>query len=208
MRDTTADDLVALIDNETTFFHSADRVAYATVNIAGHRETSPIRSQAFRWWMLRRYYEEYEETPSSAAVNAALGVLEGEAFCEGKERRVFMRLGEHRGSFYLDLGNARWEAVEIDSRGWHITPNPSVRFYRPRGMASLPSPIRGGSLDELRQFVNVSGRDDWILLVAWLLGALCPHGPFPVLTLHGEQGSAKSTTARILSGRFHKYDDE
>ena len=36
------------------------------------------------------------------------------------------------------------------------------------------------------------------LVVAWLTAALRPVGPYPILSLHGEQGSAKSTLARIL----------
>ena len=37
-----------------------------------------------------------------------------------------------------------------------------------------------------------------MLLAAWLVAAFRPHGPYPILVLHGEQGSAKSTTARVL----------
>ncbi len=37
-----------------------------------------------------------------------------------------------------------------------------------------------------------------MLLVAWLIAAFRPHGPYPILVLHGEQGSAKSTTSRVL----------
>lgn len=36
------------------------------------------------------------------------------------------------------------------------------------------------------------------LLVGWLVGALSPGGPYPLLVLQGEQGSAKSTTVRVL----------
>jgi hypothetical protein len=50
----------------------------------------------------------------------------------------------------------------------------------------------------LRPFINVSTESDWILVVEWLIAALRGRGPFPILVLHGEQGSAKSTTARVL----------
>jgi hypothetical protein len=59
-------------------------------------------------------------------------------------------------------------------------------------------PHKGGCIDKLRPFVNVATDDDWRLVVAWLIQALRPRGPYPVLALHGEQGCAKSTTARVL----------
>jgi hypothetical protein len=49
----------------------------------------------------------------------------------------------------------------------------------------------------LRNFLNVAD-DYWPLLLGWLVAALRPRGPYPVLCLHGEQGSAKSTTALLL----------
>ena len=46
--------------------------------------------------------------------------------------------------------------------------------------------------------VNLGDEQDFRLIVGWLLMTLNPNGPFPVLVLEGEQGSAKSTTARAL----------
>jgi hypothetical protein len=45
--------------------------------------------------------------------------------------------------------------------------------------------------------VNVSDRD-WPLVLGWLVAALRPSGPFAVLFLYGEQGSAKTTLAMLL----------
>src|SRR5262249_30177683 len=39
---------------------------------------------------------------------------------------------------------------------------------------------------------------DWRLVVSWLLAALRPVGPYPVLVVYGEQGSAKSSLVRVL----------
>ena len=48
--------------------------------------------------------------------------------------------------------------------------------------------------------MNIGADDDeqWMLLVEWLIGTFHPRGPYPVLALHGHQGSAKSTTSRVL----------
>jgi hypothetical protein len=37
-----------------------------------------------------------------------------------------------------------------------------------------------------------------MLVTGWLVQAYRPRGPYPVLCLHGEQGSAKSTAAKVL----------
>jgi hypothetical protein len=62
-------------------------------------------------------------------------------------------------------------------------------------------PVHGGSVKELKKFVNVTEGDDneWVLLVSWIIGLFSPSGPFSILIIQGEQGSAKSTTAKILS---------
>jgi hypothetical protein len=67
-------------------------------------------------------------------------------------------------------------------------------------MLPLPVPEPGGSLEELRALINAPGDAEWRLLVGWLIAALRPGRPFPVLVLQGEQGSAKSTTGRFLRG--------
>jgi hypothetical protein len=65
-------------------------------------------------------------------------------------------------------------------------------------MLPLPAPESGGTLDVLRKFVNVPSDDDWSLLVAWLVAALRPIGPYPVLALFGEHGTAKTTTQELF----------
>ena len=63
-------------------------------------------------------------------------------------------------------------------------------------MLPLPDPVAGGSLELVRPFVNVVD-DSWPLFQGWMVGALRPRGPYSILLVHGEQGSAKSTLVRI-----------
>src|SRR2546430_661531 len=53
-------------------------------------------------------------------------------------------------------------------------------------------------LHDQRQTLNVGDDGNWRMILAWLLGTLRASGPYAVLVLHGEQGSAKSTTAEGL----------
>jgi hypothetical protein len=65
-------------------------------------------------------------------------------------------------------------------------------------MQPLPVPVPGGSVETLRSFLNVQSDTDFVLVVAWALAVLRDRGPYPVLALSGEQGSAKSTFSAIL----------
>jgi hypothetical protein len=111
---------------------------------------------------------------------------------------VYLRLAGDDEVIYLDLGDEQWQVVEVTAGGWRITTDAPVRFRRRPGMSALPVPVRGGKLEELRDYVNLGSDDDWRLLVAHLLSTARPAGPYLVLALHGEQGSAKSTTAHLL----------
>jgi hypothetical protein len=73
-----------------------------------------------------------------------------------------------------------------------------VKFVRHANMLAVPIPQRGGTLDELRPFINVKTEDDFVLLKAFLVGALRPGHPFANLAVSGEQGSAKSTVSRYV----------
>jgi hypothetical protein len=58
--------------------------------------------------------------------------------------------------------------------------------------------MRGGSIEALAPFLNLASENDFVLVVAWLLGALRAGGPYPVLAIAGEQGSAKTVLSKLL----------
>src|SRR4029453_6216375 len=136
-------------------------------------------------------------TANSQAVEEALATLEGQALFDGGEEAGHLRLAEWEGGLYLDLCDRAWRVVEIGPGGWRVCAQSPVRFKRTRGMQPLPIPEGGGSLDALREFLTVDD-DGWRLVVGWLLKTLRPDRPFPVLALHGEQGSGKSTQCRMV----------
>ena len=57
------------------------------------------------------------------------------------------------------------------------------------------SPVRRSGSAGLRSFCNLATRDDFDLVLAWLLAGLRQGGPYPLLALSGEQGSARPDLA-------------
>ena len=193
--DSQASQLLKLAE-DIELFHTADSKAYAKIMVNEHSEIWAIRGDRFKNFLGRFFYERTGKAASSQAVQDALGVLEAKANFDGEQHEVGVRLAEHNGNIYLDLADDKWRAVEIRPDGWSILDESPVRFRRPSGMLPLPEPIAGGSLDALRVYANVETEDDWVLFRCVLLGMLQPCGPFPVVTLHGEQGSAKARRQR------------
>lgn len=194
---TQADILIDLAQS-AALFHSPNGSGYADLDINGHRETWAIRAKGFRRWLARRFFEETGGAPSSEALQSALNVIEAKAHFDAPERQVYVRVGGIDGRLYLDLGDEDWRAIEIDAPGWRIVADPPVRFRRASGMKAMPIPVSGGSIETLRSFLNVQSEADFVLVVAWALACLRNRGPYPVIVLSGEQGSAKSTFSAIL----------
>ena len=170
----------------------------APTDVDGHRETWPVRSKGFKRWLIQKYYKKTDGAPNSEAMTAALNVIDAKAHFNAPEVEVFVRVAGRDGKIFIDMCNDKWQAVEVDETGWRLVDDPPVRFRRASGMLPLPIPEKGGDIQALRKFLNVRDDNDFVLAVMFLLAALRPHGPYPVMCLSGEQGSAKSTFMNIL----------
>jgi hypothetical protein len=188
----------AVLGTPVSLFHTARGIAYADLEIDQHRETWPVRSKQFRAWLRGRHYERTGEALGLATIRSILDLLEARAEFDAPERTIHIRVAQHEDCMYLDLADHGWRAVEIGPDGWRIITHPPVRFRRAAGMLPLPSPERGGSIETLASFLNLPARDDQVLVVSWLLGALQHAGPFPLLAIAGEQGSAKTVLSKLL----------
>jgi hypothetical protein len=131
-------------------------------------------------------------------VKDAVETISARAMFGGPEKPVFLRVAGHGGAVYVDLCNENWEVVEITTENYSVVAKPPVKFERKSNSAPLPYPVAGGSIEDLQTFLNVETDEDFRLVASWLVGAFNPGGPYPVLELNGQQGSAKSTTVRVL----------
>ena len=80
-----------------------------------------------------------------------------------------------------------------DRRNFHV----ELSSHNDLCRAFLAEPRPGGSLEELRPFLNV---DDYAGRIrGYLVATLRPDVPCPVLVVKGDQGAGKSTACRAIS---------
>jgi hypothetical protein len=178
-------------------WHTPSKEAYATIVVDNHKENWPVRSQAFKRFVAKQFFDEQGKAMNSEALAAALNLLEAKAIFDGYEHLVHVRVAGHGGNVFLDLCNSDWQVVQITPQGWGIVDDPPIRFRRSRGMLPLPAPEPGGSVEPLRDFLYLDD-NAWCLVICWLVATLRPRGPYPILALFAEQGSGKSTIGRLL----------
>jgi len=179
-------------------FHNANSEGFATLRVADHLETFRLRDAAFKSRLGRLLYKSTGAVASLENLGAALNLLDAQALFDGPEKAVNVRVAQTQGAIYLDLGDAEWRTVQITPSGWQVTPLSPVTFWRTRGTIALPTPVRGGSLADLRLFLNLRSEEDFLLILGWLVAAFRPVGPFPILVIEGNQGAAKTTGGKLL----------
>lgn len=208
----------AVLDAGVTFWRDPRGTAYATIPREERIERYAVRGTSFKN-IVRLLYGDANpaavkgkagETArpgsvSDHALSEALGAFEALAL-RGEEREPRPRLCRAPdGAVWLDLGRPDWSLVEVTAMRWRIVPGADVPLIRPGGLGALPVPRReAGALKGMRRLLNVrpaqdgQPETDFLLMVGWLIAALYPEGPFPILALDGEQGSAKTTAAKML----------
>lgn len=190
--------LVALARRQFRTVLGTDGKCYA-VPLDGPRVALTLRGEnGLRTRLARAYFDETQSAAGASAIADAMTVLEGQAV-DTEPEPVALRVARHDGALVLDLGTPDGRAVVISPNGWEILDTSPVLFRRTRLTSPLPTPERAGmgGLDRLRALLNVS-ESGFRLLVAWLVAGLFPDIPHPILALAGEQGTAKSTTGRML----------
>ena len=189
------------------------------------RHVLAIRSAAFRDWLTAAFYSEFETVPAPAAFRAVLRTLEARArYTDFPRPKLNHRLGFEGDPFFpagitLDLANSAGEVIEIDSHGWRIRDNMHHSFRQSLTTLALPrpsvphastaspaiSPPTAGAAPSpgpaaIERFAQLFSLDPAARarVLAWLLTALRPAGPYPILVLHGPAASGKTLLARAL----------
>jgi hypothetical protein len=186
-------------DSGAEFFRDQRNSLYVAFdNALGRREVSGLATPSFGRWLTLLYYNQVGRAARPEAVKGARAHLEALAQYEGAVHPLSLQIARAEDdSIYVDLGD--WRAVRVTADGWSAEDRPPVLFRRYSHMAIHPEPRRGGRLDEIFAFLNLKSDVERTLFLAYLVAALVPGLPTPVLIATGEKGTAKTTSFRLVS---------
>lgn len=202
-----ADQLLAMVAERDPglLFDAASGEPYLQVLDGPLTKAVPASGPDARTWVEGIWDDVYPtRVISPSAVDAVLGKLATRASRKGTRTKIYRRVGRcTTGPVYIDLGHPDSSAVEITGSGWAVVDKPRCSFERPPTLAPLLHPVRVRDEDkpgvwaEYFRLVRVpTTRQPQVVgaFLSWLL----PTGPYPLVVLGGEHGTAKTTTARLL----------
>lgn len=201
--------LVALALSEGVFlFRDASNkdVAMATLPHTGPAIAHRVASSTVKLFLRSLAYKVWGKPVSSHPLTEAVGTMEAIGLFDSPSIPVFARVAGDRSTVAIDLGREDGSVVLIEPDGRSIQTTTTYKFVRGAGFQSLPLPETGH--DSLRRFQTFLGLDDqnYRLLLAFLVNALRPKGPYFILLVEGEQGSGKSLFCEIIKRTIDPND--
>ncbi len=167
--------------------------AIARIEIDGEPADCPVMSGGFKSWLTRLYQERTGRLCKKSYLD---DVVHNLAVRYSERVKTYTRIASLPSRILYDLGRGG-KAVEVTPGGWRVLDRSPVVFFRGLDMAPQVKPLRGGSVEELRRFVNISD-DDFPLLLAFLVDALKGRKPYTFLAVLGGPGSGKSMFCHFI----------
>ncbi|MEW6290962.1 MAG: hypothetical protein AB1545_14020 [Thermodesulfobacteriota bacterium] len=182
-----------------SLFHTPNGVSYASVKVGQRIENYPINSREFRKYLSKAHYDLTKTPLKAREYREIVAILDAKACYDSPEYPVHLRIAEHEGVIYYDLANYKGEIVKTVDPDWEVISSQDcpIKFIRTTRMLPMAAPVKGGSIDQLWDILNISN-EDRMLIIAWVMSTMQPDGPYPILIIQGEQGSGKSWISRIL----------
>ena len=184
-------DVLLDIGKRHELFHADDGVPFARMGNAVYA----VESTAYREVLAACYLDLTDKGCNRNSLADAITTLSSLAKHRGNRMPVWLRVGYNRNNIVIDMGRADWRMIEVGDAGWQWCDAPPM-FRRTQAMHELPEP-KAPEFSRLWKYVNVAV-EHRPLVAAYLLAALRPSGPYPILFFCGEQGTGKSTTTRVL----------
>ncbi|MFB6182026.1 MAG: hypothetical protein ABEJ24_03970 [Candidatus Magasanikbacteria bacterium] len=153
----------------------------------------------FTSWLKRKYFDGYEEYPSSTPLSRVVDGIKARAeIADMKE--LYMRATKKNNSIYVDLAQNNLKKIKISPDGYEVVENEKVEFLQNDEISKLPEPSQEAGIESLKKLSKLTmleGRK-LALIISWLTSVYYTPGSYPILIITGEAGSGKSVLSKML----------
>lgn len=191
------DILIDIVEDIETYRTSMDET-YVTIQIRENNENVNVKSERFKKWIVSQFYNIESKIPTNDNIAKIILLLESRAMNEVNEVLVERRCATVDNCIYYDLKDDSCNVVKVSRDGWEIIKDPPVIFARTKTMYRQVTPERNGNLDILDKWFRYKDENHLIIQKVILVASLIPNIARPIQVLHGEKGSSKTSTMKLV----------
>jgi len=183
---------------EQHLFADIDGDGFMQVRVGAHNEVYAVDSRQARDWLAAEYFRRTMKGANRGALADAIATLNANArFGQTKRQSVHLRTGEVGDAMFIDSGDQKWSAWKITSHS--ISRDDKNECLFRRSPKALPLPEPDGADFSLIWDLIPCKPEQRPLIAAFVVGALRPRGPYPILILTSEHGTGKSEATRRIN---------
>lgn len=184
------------------YFKNPEGNCFVTFNTKKGEETFKIGSDGWRSFIQAASRLEGNLGIREEAIKSLRDDMYSQADRSDLIMNCFLRTGRiENGDVIVDLGGSPRSYCHITPDSFSVRSDSPIPFWTNQKQLKLPLPeiTQDSILDLLKSLLNLENEDDAVLILAFMIKAIIPNsGPYPILCIDGVQGSAKSTTTRVI----------
>ncbi len=189
--------------NIKLFFRDQYGATYAQITLSDHNEIVSLESSKFRRYLAKLFYDNCDrKVINSDALNNSIQILQAKAEFESPVIQLSLRVttSSDKSVIYYDLTDEKRRYVEIRKDGWNIVNDAQVLFSQFNQMPQVEPKknVDEKIFDKFLNLTNVKDEQNRLLLKVYIVSMFIPEIAHPILLLHGEKGSAKSTLQTLI----------
>lgn len=184
--------------NTEIFFKDQYGKAYVRVRIKDHNEIINLESNKFKSFLSKLYYENSNgKVASQEAINDTIRLLQAETLFEDNNTiPLNLRVALKDGTFYIDMTDDKYRSIKMTKdTSWKIVNDTPPLFIRYNQKPQI-EPDRNYEPDIFDKFLDMTNIKDpqhRLLVKVYIPSLFIPEIQHPILLLHGEPNSAKTT---------------
>lgn len=168
-----------------------------------HMEQVSLDTPEFRYWVENLYRRTQGDLVGKDTINTAIEALKGLIYESKKKTQTYIRcwFDKENKKLYYDLGDDKWRAIEVSKDGWRVMYDSANIFIRHNHMLPQSEPSKEypkDAIDKLAELFNLKDASTKLLFKVYLVASFIPDFPHPMLVVHGDHGSAKSSFMKVI----------